>query len=286
MPLLPPEYWEINQQRISLYKENVDRLRLQALSRQAEDVARIRASFDEFFRQASATLPTDSLRAEAVPFLIQDVRQRIDGLADSVEETTAGGMRYHVGLAGDEQRLFMRSFSSTPGVTTIFGQSTRLLDMAMQYSADLIGLSEGGLGARMLADVNKVLRQAVLGLGDQSTNIASISQALGGPEKWTYQAERIYVTEVNRMHSIALEASFEELEELIPLVKVWRWSKVSRKEHQRIDGQRRRMDEMFDVPLRKGGSVKMRHPRDPAAAMYPSAVVNCHCSHYALPLED
>ena len=118
---------------------------------------------------------------------------------------------------------------------------------------------------------------------DPFSTIGLLNQALGGPLVWSYEAERIYYTEVMRLYSMQMQASGEAVNELIPTDKVWKWSTIKRKEHARINGQRVAMKGKFRVPLREGGSVLMKHPRDPGAARFPSAVINCGCSMLFLP---
>ena len=89
-----------------------------------------------------------------------------------------------------------------------------------------------------------------------------------------------------RMFSLFMDQQLDELNKVIPINKMWIWSKIQRPEHARIDGQTRGLNQKFDVPLPKGGSIKMRFPRDPAVQNHPEAIINCGCYEVPVPVGE
>jgi hypothetical protein len=286
---VPPEFWLANGERIDKYLNDVDDIMLKSLTIRTKGIKSLRSDYSVFRAQALSLIsPADTLRNETVPLMVSNLGRVVGEYSNSLQTTITEGMSDHIQLAEEQRSLFVGSFvSPNYQPTSLLSISPELLSIASDYSADLVGLSQGGLSGRILHDVNRVIRLTVLGAGpDAVQGSALLNQALGGPFKWSYEAERIYMTEVMRVHSIALQASFDEVSSLGPIKKQWRWSGIRRKEHARINGQQVNNDALFRVPLRKGGTVRMRFPRDPNAVGYPSAVINCGCTMVAIPQEQ
>ena len=286
---VPPEFRTVNQARINAYIRRSEDLLAQSVTVRASDLRRIRLAFADFYRDALQLVGgLDRIRQGTVAFIVRDLSLRIELLAEELGTITNASLAQHFQLAKDLESAFLTEFlsSGSGSIVSFTGSSPELLRLATAYSADLIGLGTGGLTGRMLKNVNDVVRLAALGASPDAFSTASlINRALGGPLRWSYEAERIYTTEVLRIHAMGLQASGEAVNEMIPTDKVWKWSTIRRKEHARIDGQRRPMTGKFSVPLRKGGTVLMKHPRDPAAAHQPSAVINCGCTMLFFPRE-
>jgi len=289
VPRLPAEFLTINQDRIEQYIRRSDALMVRSSKVLVSGGQRIRQAFFDFYKEASAVAATlDPLRTSALPLLMQPIAEDLSILSRVVHGETVDAMKTHLDLVVDNQSDFFTTFvsSGTGQLRSIFGNATELLDIASSYSADLIGLAQGGLTGRILNRVNNVVKLAALGAGpDEFTSVSLINQALGGPLEWSYQAERIFMTETMRLHSMAMQVAGEEADRFVKTDKIWRWSGISRKEHARISGQRVDVRGKFRVPLREGGIVRMRFPRDPGVARYPSAVINCGCSMNFLPTQ-
>lgn len=86
------------------------------------------------------------------------------------------------------------------------------------------------------------------------------------------RARVIAKTELQRAHNTARQTGAEAYakDSGRSLVKVWRWSHVSRENHAATDGQRRALNEDFDV-----GGFAAAYPHDPALPA--SESVNCSC---------
>ncbi len=290
MAHVPAEFRTVNQERIASYIATSESLLARSVTITVEDLVVIRHAFADFYRDALMIVGQagNAINSGTVAFIVRDLSSRIEDLAASLQLITNASLAQHLQLARDLESAFLTEFlgSGAGSIVTFTGSSPELLLISSQYSADLIGLSRGGLTGRMLKRVNDVVRLASLGATpDAFSSIGLLNQALGGPLKWSFEAERIYYTETLRLHAMALHVSGEAVNELIPTDKIWTWSGIKRPEHARINGQRVPMKSKFRVPLRKGGIVLMKHPRDPAAAHQPSAVISCGCSMSFLPSE-
>lgn len=287
--MIPPEFRTVNQTRIQSYIEESNVLLKSSASIRVADLVSIRTAFVQFYADAMRVMGgLDVVRQGTLAYLVQDLSYRIEGLASELQQITNTSLARHYQLARDLESAFLTNFLSSGGgsIISFAGLQPELLLVASGYSAQLIGLSQGGLTGRMLKRVNDVLRLGALGAAPDAFSSAKlVNYALGGPIRWTYEAERIYTTEVLRIHAMTLQASGESMNELVPTDKVWKWSGIKRKEHARINGQRIPMNARFRVPLREGGSVMMKHPRDPAAAYRPSAAINCGCTMLFIPRE-
>ncbi len=151
------------------------------------------------------------------------------------------------------------------------------LSIMQGFSADLIT----GLERSAIEQIN---REISLGLMGQKTSY-DVMQAVGRnlKDKSIFRsiAERADVitrTEANRVLSAATQARLTDAAAKIPgLMKEWKHStyvKMPRQSHVSADGQKRPVDEMFDV-----GGEKLMYPRDPRGSA--SNTIKCHC--YVVP---
>lgn len=278
MPRLTPREMA---RRLAAYDRELRRIVARGLRLQASDVRRIGRRFAAFRREALAVLPDRSrLDQLAIRSVVERVAVELERLGASLEPIIRGGIAEQQALAQDLAEAYARAFLPEGAAPSFVGLPPQAVDLVADFSAELVGLSHGGLGQRMLAEVNRVLRLSALGAGGGSFNAsAAISQALGGAKRWSWQAERIYRTEVLRAHSLVTEQSIRRLNQRTPTSKRWIWSGIERAEHRAIDGQTVPAAGSFVVPLREGGSVRMLHPRDGGAP--PSATANCGC--YVVP---
>lgn len=274
MPDLTPEERRI----VEAYSKRVDDLIARSGRRQAADVRRMVERFDAFRKRALELLPDRAtLNRAAISTMLGNVARELDVLASDLVQTVRGGITFSEELADELASLYSSTFVAELGTVPIVSLRAVEIDLAADFSADLINLRGGGLTAEMLSRVNRVLRQGALGLvsGDNAFDAAREVARAMGEKRWTAAAERIYRTETLRIASIKTQAHIRELNRFTPTRKAWRWSGIERLQHRLINGQTTSADGFFVVPLREGGSVRMRFPRDPSAPA--SAVVNCGC---------
>jgi len=265
--------------------------RLAALSKRnakirRRDVVKIHSLFSSFRNRAVAAIPVRySMNATSIAQILSSVAVELDRLAVEYRVIFRGGVMSQADLVAEALELYGQQFLPLGSQAPAVGLRAVAVQSAAQFSADLIGLTRGGLAARMLGEVNRVLRLSALGAGPNAFNAAvEINTALLGPGSgWSWQAERIYRTEVLRIHSLLMDSSVRELNARRPTAKVWIWSGISRIEHSKVDRQVISVDGAYLVPLRSGGSVRMRFPRDPSAP--PDATINCGCTEGPVPAE-
>lgn len=253
-----------------------------------EDAWRIRRAYSDLLRELAPFIAGQSgFGRAATDQILRVLARRIDETSNDVIGIVQGGITAQAELAQSALNAYLTEFGDLGHALSVLAVSPRQLDAIMSFSADLIGLRTGGIGTEILRRVNSALRLASLGLVDQSSSIAAINRALGGPAIWSYKAERIMVTETLRAHSIVTEQGIQDLARRVPTGKKWRWSHISRKEHAAIDGQVVAADGKFRVPLpaTKGHparTVLMSYPRDPSAPA--EATIYCGCFLVAVPL--
>ena len=267
--------------------------RIQALIRRSrvvrvEDVWRIRREYSTFLREAVPFIAGQTgFGRAASEQLLRALALRIDEMSSRVIGIVREGVTAQVELAHRGLSSYRSAFTAGGSGLSSLSISPTQMDAILNFSADLIGLRSGGLGAEMLRRVNSALRLAAMGVGNQQQSIAAINRALGGPAAWSYKAERIYVTETLRAHSITTEQGIQDLNRRTPTGKKWMWSHIARQEHAAINGQVVAADEKFrvSVPATKGRGARvvlMRFPRDPAGP--PEATVFCGCYVVAVPM--
>jgi hypothetical protein len=267
--------------RMREYDRRIRALLRRARTLDAEGVKRVRALFADFERRAIALLPERfAMNRAAIESVLASLTVQIAALERDFLGIVRAGMGDVVGLVEDTAEAYSAAFLSYGEAIRGFGVRPETLDLAAGFSADLIGVRSGGLGARILAEVNRTLRLSALGAGPgQFPAAVEIGRTIGAGG-WSARAEAIYRTEVLRIHSLATDTLLERLNERTPTAKRWVWSRISRDEHARIDGQTVRQSERFRVPTREGGVAMLSFPRDPAGP--PSAVINCGC--YVVPV--
>jgi len=267
--------------------------RIQALIRRSrvirvQDVWRIRREYSTFLREAAPFIAGQSgFGRAASEQLLRALAVRIDEMSNRVVGIVRDGASAQVELAQRGLSAYRSAFTAGGSGLSALSISPTQLDAILHFSADLIGVRSGGIGAEMLKRVNSAIRLAALGIGDQQQSIAAINRALGGPSAWSYKAERIYVTETLRAHSITTEQGIQDLNRRTPTGKKWMWSHIARQEHAAINGQIVAADKKFRVPVPATKShgarvVLMRFPRDPAGP--PEATVFCGCYLIAVPM--
>lgn len=267
--------------------------RVQALIRRSrvvrvQDVWRIRRAYHELLRDLAPFVAGQSgFGRAATEHLLVTLARRIDETSSQVIGIVRDGLTAQAELAREGLVTYEAAFGQYGASISGLSITPRQLDAIMGFSADLIGLRSGGIGSKILQRVNSALRLGALGVVDQQSSIAAISRALGRPRAWSYQAERIYVTETLRAHSITTEQGIQDLARRTPTGKRWGWSGIAREEHARINGQVVRADQRFKVPVpatkgKPARVVLMRYPRDPAAP--PEATIFCGCYVVAVPM--
>lgn len=280
MPELTPEQVA----KLAAYEKQLRGLIARSLAIQARDLRRIRARFDLFRQQALAAVPQRYALTQAnILAVTSAVSRELERLSREIGGVIGEGIAKQEAIARSMAEAYIQRF--LPGMAGI--ATARLpiaaLDILTGFSAELIGLSSGGLSSRILAEVNRVVRLAAVGAGDTPFNAAAeISRALGIGSRWSFEAERIYRTEVLRAHSLVTESNIRQLNARIPTGKRWKWSGISREEHRQINDQTVPASGRFTVPVREGGFVEMLYPRDPGAPA--SAVANCGCFVVPWPL--
>lgn len=255
---------------------------------QAKDIGKIRASFRTFSQQALSSV--QATQGFALTRAIQQstlaaIAVDIDRLAVELNSVFTGGASAQALLARQLRQAFGESF--LPGqLEQVLGisQTARALQVVTAYSADLID----GISDRMRREVNGIVRRAALGVAGQTAfdSVTEIQRALRGDplRRWRFHAERIYRTETLRVHSILTDQNIRDFNTRIPTDKRWAWSGISRREHSSINGQIAKGNNgRFIVPIKEGGSVRLRFPRDPGGP--PSAVINCGCYLVPVPRE-
>lgn len=262
--------------KIRAYEREVDRLLARSRRLQAADVRRIRLAFARFKADALQVLPASfRLNQATIATVLATLEVQIAELERGFLRTLRGGMEEQAAVARETVELYGATFLQYGDAVPFVGVSPQTLDLASSFSAELIGLRRGGLAAKMLAEVNRALRLSALGAGGNAFEGATAVARVLGSRSWSWQAERIYRTEVLRIHSLATDTAIRNLDRITPTARSWRWSGIERQEHASIDGQTVGVDERFRVPLRTGGVALMRFPRDPSAD--PSATINCGC---------
>lgn len=274
---LPPDL----ARKVRAYDRRIRAILRRSRRLDAEGVKRVRELFAAFEARAIALLPERfAMNRAAIESILASLSVQIASLERDFLGVVRAGMGDAVGIVEDTAEAYSAAFLSYGEAIRGVGVRPETLDLAASFSADLIGLRSGGLGARILGEVNRTLRLSALGAGPGQFQAAEEIGRVLGAGGWSARAEAIYRTEVLRIHSLSTDVLLERLNERTPTAKRWVWSRISRDEHARIDGQTVKQSERFRVPLREGGVALMSFPRDPGAPA--SAVINCGC--YVVPV--
>lgn len=277
--------------KLRAYERELQRLIRSSQRIEAGDLARIRAAFTALARETAASMPSEArLTQHTANLILRGLAEKIDDLTRRLDAVLKGGFSAKVELSREMGDLYRATWRPQDyGVADYVGSSPEILGAADEYAARLVGWSHGGLASRMQGQVDSALRLALLDVTSRGETTAKLSAALGLGDGWSWQAERIYRTEVNRFHSLITEGQIQALARRNDVMKRWHWSGISRREHAAIHGQIVPADGFFEVPRRKGGSVEIAFPRavsDSDGGAVPGDVtVNCGCFHCAVPAE-
>ncbi len=255
---------------------------------QLKDLLRIKSRFSAFSRSAIASIQSNqgfALTRAIQQSTLLAIAQNIDELGDDLSRVFSSGFGAQSDLARQLRVAFGDSFLPDQ-LEQVLGisQTARAVAAATNFSADLID----GITDRMRREINGIVGRAALGVAGQTAfdSVTEIQRALRGDSlrRWRHHAERIYRTETLRVHSILTDQNIRDFNTRIPTDKRWAWSGISRREHSSINGQIARGNTgRFLVPIKEGGSVRLRFPRDPGGP--PSAVINCGCYLVPVPRE-
>ena len=255
---------------------------------QLKDLLRIKSRFSAFSRSAIAAIQTDAgfaLTRAIQQSTLLAIAENIDALGDDLSRVFSSGFGAQADLARQLRVAFGESFLPDQ-LEQVLGisQTARAVAAATNFSADLID----GITDRMRREINAIVGRAALGVAGQTAfdSVTEIQRALRGDplRRWRHAAERIYRTETLRVHSILTDQNIRDFNTRIKTDKRWAWSGISRREHSSINGQiAKGPTGRFLVPIKEGGSVRLRFPRDPGGP--PSAVINCGCYLVPVPRE-
>lgn len=267
---------------VERYSRDVDALVKQSVQRHTAAMRNMRVRFRMFRDDLLRVLPESfPLNQSAIQGVLRDVAGQIDDLFSEVGQQFGAGFTETGRLNKSIERLYADRFLGGLEDLTDVGIDAGTFNIASQWSADLINLRTGGLGATIMQSVNRTLRLAAIGgAGNMMTGTALVNKALGSSKRWSYRAERIYRTEVLRVQSLGMQQTVTRLNKRIRTRKRWVWSGISRDEHKEANGQVVAASKAFKVRLREGGIASLRFPRDPKAP--PSATINCGC--YMVPV--
>lgn len=142
--------------------------------------------------------------------------------------------------------------------------------VAMQH----VTTDKMGLLRTTTKKINDQLALVISGVQDPGKAVNAIQTLLGGDRARALAAVR---TELNTAYAAATQQRMETASAMLPgLYKQWRKSgkRNGRIEHAIVDGQKRKINEPFDV-----GGEKLMYPRDPNA----SVKNRVHCGCQSLP---
>lgn len=162
--------------------------------------------------------------------------------------------------------------------TSIAGVDPQTVNAAKQFSADLIGIQSGGLSADLLRSINSEIQLGILGGKTPQQAIEKIAAILKDDGPFFGRAETIFRTEGLRIESLVEQSSAELLDKVIPMIKIWHWSGVSRTGHREagITQKKVPVNKKFKVRPEIGKSFEfLEFPRDPRASA--QNTVNCGC---------
>lgn len=179
------------------------------------------------------------------------------GIALSQAPLVAGGVAVGVGAISDD-----------------------LIDIATQFSADLIG----GIGADLRKRINNELVGVLVGAQTPGDAVRKIGRNLHDPNHFRTigaRAQAIVVTEIGRVQALASQARQNELAGIVPgLRKRWVHARVgeARQAHLAADARYGFSGAIGPIPVDANYSINghaARFPRDPSLPA--SESVHCRC---------
>jgi hypothetical protein len=242
----------------------------------AQGSKQIDADFKMAFNDILGFIPALAvLSPDEVDGIIGATQARVDDLAVDFGITFQQTVQQQQQITDDLYKLYGKKVAPKLLIPTV-GSDPELVAISSSLSQELIG----SVTRRITDQAGRTLRLA--SLSPTTGGIAAsnaVKEALGEYKAWSAKAQRIFTTESLRLASMASHQSYQALNEWSGgnVNRMWIWSQIQRPEHARISGQIRRGEELFDVPLREGGFIQMRYPRDPVAIGHPSATINCRC---------
>ena len=264
--------------RRNFLRANLRQIR-QAKSATADARRRVLNLMRDFEASVLSTVTSGDISFEFLSSMKANVRSQVQELEAELFGIISDS-RGKVTVLGET--MLQQSLSTVPGMTGvgagIGGVSPELLSIANEFSADLIGLSSGGLTSKILNDLNRELALGVLGGRTMSQVISKIRTLLGPGKQFRHRAAQIVRTDGLRMFSMANQAALERTSEVVPeLRKAWIWSRISRADHAQAEE-----DFGEDKPIPGSGPFivageALMFPRDPNGS--PWNTINCGCFH-------
>lgn len=145
--------------------------------------------------------------------------------------------------------------------------------MLQEFVADGVDLMDG-LSSVAKTRVHEALELGLLGGKTPAQVMEEVGEQLSDPGPFrliSFRAETVTRTEMGRVHSKAghrrMSAAARTLHQL---EKEWVWSGKTRSAHQAVSGQRRLVEDPFDV-----GGQKLMYPRDPAGSAENTILCGC-----------
>jgi len=266
------------------YRRRVDAL-VRELGRESESSLRTSGRHLRQFRrvlldrfQQARTEPAQAHFERMVEITNEEVRKIETLLKQSsgaaIEKQAEIGSR----LASDPLLSLGLKPEARARATSIAGVDPQTVNAAKQFSADLIGIQSGGLSADLLRSINSEIQLGILGGKTPQQSIEKIAEILKDDGPFFGRAERIFRTEGLRIESLVEQASAELLDKVIPMVKIWHWSGVSRTGHREagIKQEKVPVNKKFKVRPELGEPFELlEFPRDPRASA--RNTINCGC---------
>lgn len=265
MPLTP--------QQVLAFDKKVRALQRQAVSLSKDTIIAVENSLqkhrliiNDLIKNAS---DSTQIRAFNLPTLSAQIQQEVNAMLSEASKivTDAQAGVFHIGA---NQGL---ETARAIGIHAHFILPTpELLSIATSYTADYVQ----GIGAKLMTEVNATIQRAVLGGEHPFQAMKKIDSIIGkkGNGGVSYKAESIVRTEVNRVYSIATDATVNEFgKQVTGLKKQWvsgAFRAGRRETHQEADGQ----IVPFDQPFMVGGEP-LDYPRDPKGSA--ENTINCGC---------
>jgi len=232
---------------------------------------RFKSAVDDIVGLAPASTVLDAGAANRLSVL---ANARASDLAVDFGVVFTSTVQQQQQLVDDLYKAYSLRFTPN-AIPPVIGTDPELLAISSRLSQDLIG----SVTQRIGSEAGRTFKLTSLSPEARGLTASNAVNASLTPSKvWSAQAARILRTESLRLASLSANQSYEALRLTEGRVdKMWIWSEIERPEHAAITGQIRRHNGFFDVPLRGGGIVKMRFPRDVMALAHPSATINCRC---------